>query len=50
MLRWKNWLIEMQKKHEEEHQNLVSNMIESADGGTDLLHKNHQANGVECRV
>ena len=51
--RWHKWLYEMKKKYEEKrkvfHQQLVSRMIKSADGGTGLLRKNHQANVVKRR-
>ena len=43
MRQWYSWLYEMKKKDEgkrmEEHQKLVSRLINSADGGTLLLHR-----------
>ena len=53
MLQWYSELYEMKKNEDKsmevEHQKLVSRMIKSADGGTGLLHKKYQANGVERR-
>ena len=54
LLRWYNWLYDRMKNDEEtrrkvEHQQLVSNMIKSADGGTGHLHNITKPNNVEKR-